>query len=711
MPRHYQLNPETGVHFISDGSPFTYSDGDALEERLLHFVRMAKDHSSASAELAAGITDWPSHYHLSRHRSNLLRPLTELLGGDVLEVGAGCGALTRFLGEAARSVVAVEGSLRRAEIAAARCSGLSNVSIYCDHFGRFEVNRKFDAVACVGVIEYSPLFFSGSDPFGEMISIAADHLAPEGYLLIAIENRLGLKYFAGAPEDHTGSRFQGIEDLYAAGGPRTLGRREWERQLAACRLENIAILYPFPDYKHPQILLSDAAFADTALDVSRFIRHLSAPNQDADYERLMAEELVWPVLARNGIAADMANSFLIVARKAGATGPRWQPSALAYQYNTDRFPGDARESRISRDSSGRLFVHRRRLHPDAPANPSYSQLLTDEPIPSGVPYMEGLYFIVNRPGWTLDAIAGWAEPWYRHLCSHAATTDTSILPGELLECIPSRLMTTPDGALRPFDLEFAARAPLPVDFVLFRGLLESLSGIRTYEAPQVPVGTTCAGLAFGVMEMLRTPLKPPRREAVMRMEAEFQSSIRGTPVDLVLDRIRSASLRMRESPTVPPTDQWFESQVFWRRDGEPFTESNSCRVRSEIKQGTQRIRIEIPGRNPPPVELRLDLSDRSGVLSLLGIRVLSSECNPLWTWDHDPDAFTGRNAVLLLRTGLELEVTVIMLTADPFLLLPLPPDALTSLRDGGSIEFRIRRDDLMDVVLKVASELDGLRRS
>ena len=29
-------------------------------------------------------------------------------------------------------------------------------------------------------------------------------LKPEGKLIVAIENQLGLKYFAGAPEDHLG---------------------------------------------------------------------------------------------------------------------------------------------------------------------------------------------------------------------------------------------------------------------------------------------------------------------------------------------------------------------------------------------------------------------------------------------------------------------------------------------------------------------------
>jgi len=709
MARQYCLNPETGVHFMADAPAFGYSDGDSTEAALLRFMRAAKDRSSASAELAIGIVDWPTYYHLSRSRCDLLRPVSELLTGDVLEAGAGCGALTRYLGETARSVVAVEGSSRRAEIAAARCSGLSNVDVYCDHFEHFTAIRKFDAVVCVGVVEYSPMFFGGSDPFGQMLSAAAGHLAPEGYLLIAIENRLGLKYFAGAPEDHTGLRFQGIEDLYMAGGPLTLGRREWERQLTACNLESVSFLYPFPDYKHPQVILSDTAFADPELNASRLIRHLSAPNQDRDYERLLAEELVWPVLARNGIAADMANSFLILARKNGAVLPRWQPSALAYQYDSDRLPGYDRESRIQRDSSG-LFVRRRCLHPDSATNSSYDHRVTDEPWPAGASYMDGLYSIVNRPGWTHTAIAGWAEPWFQHLCAHA-TAGPSSLPGELVEYIPSRLITASDGTIRTFDLEFTARDPLPIDFVVFRGLLESLLRIRTCAASQLRVGTSCAEVAFGVMEALGMPLEPARRQGIMQMEAEFQSAIRGTPLDGSLERIHRATWAVRQAPAIGPTTaDCFESQVFWRGDGEPFTESCSRRLQTESVPGTKRIRLEIPCCDPPPAELRLDLSDRPGVFSLLDIRLLSSGGTSLWVWDHDPDAFPGRNEVLLQQSGLQCEITAVMPAADPFLLLPITPDVLAALRHGGGLEFRIRLDDLMGVIWKFASEIEGLRR-
>jgi len=709
MPQQYHRNPETGVYFRAETPHFSYSDGDVSEERLLKFVRAATDRSSASPELAAGIVDWPSYYHLSSLRCDLLRPVGELLTGAVLEVGAGCGAVTRYLGETARSVVAIEGSSRRSQIAAARCSGLSNVNVYCDNFEFFATEQKFDAVVCIGVIEYSPLFFSGSDPFGQMLSVAAGHLTPEGYMLIAIENRLGLKYFAGAPEDHTGSRFQGIEDLYPAGGPMTLGRSEWHRQLSAWNLENVAFLYPFPDYKHPQVILSEAAFSYPQFDASRLIRHLSAPDQDRDYERLMSEELVWPVLMRNGIAADMANSFLIVTRQAGARTPRWLPPALAFQYESERHPNYRRESRVTADPTGRLFVSRRRLQPNFATGPSYHQRVVDEQLPAGVPYMDGLYSTVNRPGWSPIDIARWAEPWFALLRAGAIEGQSNV-PGELLEYIPSKLIAAPDGTIHSFDLEFVARDAQPIDFVLFRGLLASLLRVRTCGATQLETETTWTEVTFRVMEALGIPMGPARREAFLRMESKFQSEVYGTSLDRSLDRMNHAAFRVRHRAVlVSAAVDCFESQVFWRRAGEPFTEICSRRLQSEIALGTTRLRIEIPLCDPPPVELRLDLSDRPAVLTLLDLRLLSSEGNPLWVWDHAATAFSGCNEVLLLPTASPGEVAVIMPAFDPFLLLPVAPDTLAHLRQGASVEFQIRRDDLLFMICKFSAEIDSLR--
>ena len=75
-------------------------------------------------------------------RHNLLRHLNFKKGASLLELGAGCGAITRQLGELGLDVTAVEGSPLRAKINRVRCSDLENVRVYAANFGENRIFRE-----------------------------------------------------------------------------------------------------------------------------------------------------------------------------------------------------------------------------------------------------------------------------------------------------------------------------------------------------------------------------------------------------------------------------------------------------------------------------------------------------------------------------------------------------------------------------------------
>jgi hypothetical protein len=104
------------------------SDG----ERIHSILASVKDRSVHSLELEGAIKDWTTYYHLSSQRSVFLRSIRHLFQGRVLEIGAECGALTRFLGETGSDVIAIEPVAERAEAARVRCSDLANVRVVED---------------------------------------------------------------------------------------------------------------------------------------------------------------------------------------------------------------------------------------------------------------------------------------------------------------------------------------------------------------------------------------------------------------------------------------------------------------------------------------------------------------------------------------------------------------------------------------------------
>lgn len=174
LPRlfaHYRFRDDANIWVKPDEQSIGYSDGDAVEEKILSAIENAEDISLYSAELVKQQNDWPSRYHLSADRVNVLRPFAQsLAGAAVLELGCGCGAITRYLGELGAQVVAVEGSQRRAQIAASRCRDLENVSVVADRLQDLPFEKSFDVVTLIGVLEYSRVYVESVDPIQAVLA-------------------------------------------------------------------------------------------------------------------------------------------------------------------------------------------------------------------------------------------------------------------------------------------------------------------------------------------------------------------------------------------------------------------------------------------------------------------------------------------------------------------------------------------------------------
>ncbi|MEZ5741555.1 MAG: hypothetical protein R3E68_20430 [Burkholderiaceae bacterium] len=162
----YVQDADTGVWRKPGFTGISYSDGDEVETRIGAAIDACGDRRVLSGQLRRHCIDWPSRYHLSAVRANLLRPFEPSLsqaGAEVLEIGAGCGAITRYLGECGARVLALEGSLRRASIARRRTAGLNNVTVLAEDFNRFDTAQRFD-VTLIGVLEYATLFVGSEHP-------------------------------------------------------------------------------------------------------------------------------------------------------------------------------------------------------------------------------------------------------------------------------------------------------------------------------------------------------------------------------------------------------------------------------------------------------------------------------------------------------------------------------------------------------------------
>ena len=281
----------------------TYNDGD-VEDDIIKYVSQDADLN----DVIKNDLRWPVLYHLSKKRENLLDWYDFDPEASLLEIGAGCGALTGMFCRKVANVTAVEISERRARIVAIRNQKVDNLTVHACRFENLPMEQKFDYVTLIGVLEYAGRYHGSEDPYADFLNSVRARLKEEGTLILAMENKLGLKYWAGAPEDHTGVLFENIEGYVGKTDVRTFGRKELEVLLRSAGFNDLDFYYPMPDYKMPDMLFSEDHLPHLG-DLSQ-----SAPNYDQPRHILFREGLAMDSVIKNGVFGTMANSFLVFCR-------------------------------------------------------------------------------------------------------------------------------------------------------------------------------------------------------------------------------------------------------------------------------------------------------------------------------------------------------------------------------------------------------------
>ena len=460
-----------------------YSDGDAEPLLLELFQSLKADQlGSMSEALECAVKDWPTEYHLSRQRHCLLRPLRISPGDRILEIGAGCGAMTRYLGETGARVTALEGSLLRAQIAAERCRDLENVEVIAGNFGSFRQVGEYDWVVAVGVLEYANLFIDHVDATDLFLEKARRMLSSSGHLVVAIENQFGLKYWAGASEDHVGIPYFGIENRYSATTAKTYGRVQLESLLHQAGFARQELLLPYPDCKLPTTIVRATAIADCDLSIASLLYGLHGRDYGEQWYSLVDEHRIYGLLQRNELVADFANSFLIVAGLDEEPRQALEPGDVWIYSVGRRLSRFAKEVVItSRSSSGREALATsleasKATRFEMSCGLGGVQVIESAPFVSGETEAVVVYqsFATESPSAVAEAFRRWAEYVLElaRLIPGASFSDLAgwVLDGVWLDLIPQNMIFSPPANPHVFDLEWRIDQEIPLGWLLFRGV-------------------------------------------------------------------------------------------------------------------------------------------------------------------------------------------------------------------------------------------------
>ena len=470
----------SSVWVLAGHDRFGYSDGAESEKYLDQVFRAASDLSTTSAELEEWIKDWPSEYHLTVKRAQLLSGFRFDRGLKVLEVGCGCGAITRFLGENFDDVVSVEGSINRARLARLRTRDLPGVTILCAPFQEIRFSRKFDIVFCIGVYEYSASFVGGDTPYDSVLEYFSDLLTPDGMVVIAIENQFGLKYFSSATEDHLGVRFEGLEGYHVNPGKvRTFGKAELERNLRR-HFSDIRFYYPCPDYKIPDCVLAEEFMGSPR--AGELVSQLKSRDYSANLPPLYDEASVALELARNGMLPFFSNSFLAFAGKTAIHGAAFDQ--LAYLVSSSRRPLFRTRTRIVDDGGGRLRVEKQPLAGGEGAQDGPVALrATESPWLDTVSLHTTTYLRARGAKRSLADIFTPCAAWVAHLKSLATLRDgVAWLDGNYVDCTWHNVFPE-DAGFAFVDREWTWHQDIRLPVVVIRAIYYFLA--RTEDQPGI----------------------------------------------------------------------------------------------------------------------------------------------------------------------------------------------------------------------------------
>ena len=313
-------------------------------EKLLDIVKseadleeyLASRQSNSDANGAdANDASQPSYeelYHLSKIRQNLLDWYEFDGDAKLLEIGAECGALTGMFAKKVAQVVAFDEDEDKCIVNRARLSGNEAVTVvssaeYVDrpdlaasdakseddakiddakgaNSGKSDGKKKDAASKIKSAItktkkaiskkpekyDYVTIVGKFTD---EKLDMAVDHLASKGKIIIAVDNKFGLKNWTTAARPNLATKDEIVE-------------KAMEK-----KLKLTSTYYPVPDFTFPL-----EVYSEYNLPKEGAIR-TAAPEFEQDKTLLMDEPTAFSEMIREGRFDEYANSYILIFEKKG----------------------------------------------------------------------------------------------------------------------------------------------------------------------------------------------------------------------------------------------------------------------------------------------------------------------------------------------------------------------------------------------------------
>lgn len=132
-----------------------------------------------------------------------------------------------------------------------------NINIHKTNIKQLEIQGQYDYITLIGTYEYAPTIIKEKKSYSGLLKKLKEHLKPNGKILLAIDNRIGVKYLVGGKSNHYDLIFEGLESEIRANKPNLLLKSEIEKFIEEAEFKNYKFYYPLPDYKNTSTIFTD----------------------------------------------------------------------------------------------------------------------------------------------------------------------------------------------------------------------------------------------------------------------------------------------------------------------------------------------------------------------------------------------------------------------------------------------------------------------
>lgn len=292
--------PKLNLEFYKEDIDYDSSITKQEEKEIIEYIN--KYTESEYEKIFDIDTRVPVFVNLSDIRNNIINWYPFKENASVLEIGASFGSVTGELCKKCKSVTAIEFIKNRAEAIYNRHQDKDNLEVICGKLEDISLAGKYDYITLFGIAEYADIICGG---LSKLIQYAKGLLNDGGIILLAIDNKFGVKYFAGSTNGVNDMPYLNMTGNYI-NGYKTFGKYELENILKNNQITNYKFYYPLPDYKLANVIYSDDYLPDKNDSKITYNIYYNENENIVFSELSLVKELI-----KNNEFRNFTNSFLV----------------------------------------------------------------------------------------------------------------------------------------------------------------------------------------------------------------------------------------------------------------------------------------------------------------------------------------------------------------------------------------------------------------